>query len=158
MRSQATLLEALQTGIAAQLAPLDDPGLTGTGKSAADMLGVSAAVLAEKLTSHVLREITVRGARGGPLAPLAAQLNYDMTHLQAQQLEGMLGRLADSSWAMELVVESVGRQTKVAGHAFISLTPRGLKIGSVGCNASFRRLRSPCGEVTCSCGQARTGG
>lgn len=114
------MLEALQAGIAAQLTPLDDPGLTGTGKSVADMLGVSAVVLVEKLTGHVLREITVRSARGGPLAPLPAQLNYDMTHLQAQQLEGMLGRLADVRLDVGLVLESVGSQTKVAGHAFIS--------------------------------------
>src|SRR5262249_30772322 len=94
--SEATLLETLQKGIAAQLAPLDDPDPTGTGRPLVDMLGISAAALAEKLTGHVVREITVRGAGGGPLAPLAAQLNYDMTHLQAQRLEGMLGRLAEA--------------------------------------------------------------
>ena len=29
----------------------------------------------------------LRGSRGGPLTPLAAQLNHDWTHLQAQRIE-----------------------------------------------------------------------
>jgi hypothetical protein len=125
MAGQATLLEALQAGIAAQLAPLDDPGLTGTGKSSADVLEVPATVLAEKLTSHVLREIVIRGARGGPLAPLAAQLNHDVTHLQGQRLEGMLGRLAEELDALARLdvrqaADAVGRHNKIAGHVFIS--------------------------------------
>jgi tetratricopeptide (TPR) repeat protein len=90
-----TVLEALQAGIAGQLTPLDDRSLTGTGKSSADVLEVSAAVLAQKLTGHLVREIVVRGARGGPLAPLAAQLNHDATHLQGQRIENILGRLDD---------------------------------------------------------------
>ena len=92
---QATLLEALQAGIADQLAVLGDPGLTGTGQSSADVLGVRAETLAEKLTSHLVQEIVVRGSRGGPLAPLAGQLNHDVTHLQLQQLEGTVGRLVE---------------------------------------------------------------
>ena len=36
----------------------------------------------------------VRGSRGGPLTPLADQLNHDVTHLQGQRLEGMLAQLA----------------------------------------------------------------
>ena len=66
-----TVLEALQAGIAGQLAVLDDASLTGTGQSSADVLGVPGTVLAAKLTAHLLREIVVRGARGGPLLPLA---------------------------------------------------------------------------------------
>ena len=91
---RATLLDALQAGIAAQLALLGDPGLTDTGRSSADVLGISVTVLAEKLTSHIVREIVVRGAGGGPLQPLAAQLNHDVTHLQGQRLEAMFGQLA----------------------------------------------------------------
>jgi tetratricopeptide (TPR) repeat protein len=90
---QTTLLEALQAGIAGQLAPLDDPRLTGTWKSSLELLGVPAAPLAKKLTSHLVREIVVRGARGGPLATLAAQLNSDKAHLQGQRIEDILGRL-----------------------------------------------------------------
>jgi tetratricopeptide (TPR) repeat protein/energy-coupling factor transporter ATP-binding protein EcfA2 len=42
-----------------------------------------------------MREIVVRGARGGPLEPLAAQLNHDVIHLQGRRLEDMVGQLAD---------------------------------------------------------------
>ena len=41
LAGQATLLQALQAGIAAQLAVLDDATLTGTGQSSAEVLGVS---------------------------------------------------------------------------------------------------------------------
>jgi hypothetical protein len=70
-------------GIAGQLAVLDDASLTGTGQSSADVLGVPGTVVAAKLTGHLLREIVVRGARGGPLFPLASQLNDDVTHEDA---------------------------------------------------------------------------
>ncbi|HEY6278571.1 MAG TPA: hypothetical protein VIX86_19845 [Streptosporangiaceae bacterium] len=76
------MTEALQGGIAEQLVVLDDASLTGTGQSAADALGVSGAVLAEKLTDHLLWQIMVRGSRGGPLQPLANQLNHKMTRQQ----------------------------------------------------------------------------
>ena len=92
---QSTLLEALQAGIAEQLAVLDDASLTGTGRSSAQVLELSVATLADSLTNHLVREIVVRGSRGGPLEPLAAQLNHDVTHLQGQRLEGRVGQLAD---------------------------------------------------------------
>ena len=44
--SHKTMVEALQTGIAKQLAVLDDATLTGTGKSSADVLGVPSSELA----------------------------------------------------------------------------------------------------------------
>ena len=94
LAGQATLLEALQAGVAERLAVLDDAAVTGTGQSSAEVLGVPAEVLAEKLTGHLVREIMVRGSGGGPLAPLADQLNHDVTHLQGQRLEGMLAQLA----------------------------------------------------------------
>lgn len=86
MSGQATVLEALQAGIARQLGPLDDPGGTGTGQSSAEVLGVSAGVLADKLTGYLVGEIVVRGARGGPLVPLASQLNHDLARQQGLQL------------------------------------------------------------------------
>jgi hypothetical protein len=92
---QATLLEALQAGVAERLAVLDDAAVTGMGQSSAEVLGVPAGVLAEKLTGHLVREVMVRGSGGGPLAPLADQLNHDVTHLQGERLEGMLAQLAD---------------------------------------------------------------
>ena len=89
------LLEGLQAGIAGQLAVLDDAGLTGTGQSSADVLGVPGTVLADKLTGHLVREIIVRGSGGGPLAPLADQFNHELTHLQGQRIEEKLARLAN---------------------------------------------------------------
>ena len=91
----ATLATELQAGIAGQLAVLDDADLTGTWQSSAEVLGVPGAVLADRLTGHLMREIMFRGSRGGPLTPLADQLNHDLTHLQGQRLEGMFARLAD---------------------------------------------------------------
>jgi hypothetical protein len=38
----------------------------------------------------------IRGSRGGPLTPLADQLNHDMAYLQGQRLEGMLAELANA--------------------------------------------------------------
>jgi hypothetical protein len=89
-----TILEGLQAGIARQLAVLDDADRTGTGQSSAEVLGVSGAAVAEKLTGYLVREIMLRGSGGGPLAPVADQLNHDLTHLQGQRVEGMLARLA----------------------------------------------------------------
>jgi len=94
LTGQATLLEALQAGIVGRLAVLDDPGVTGTGQSSAELLGVPGGVLGEILARHLVREIMVRGSRGGPLTPLAGQLNHDAAHLQGQRLERMLAQLA----------------------------------------------------------------
>ena len=85
---------SLQAGIAGQLAVLDDAELTGTGQSSADVLGMPGTVLADRLTGHLVWEIIVRGSGGGPLTPLADQLNHELTRLQAQRIEGMLARLA----------------------------------------------------------------
>jgi hypothetical protein len=95
-----TMLEGLHTGIAIQLAVLDDAERTGTGHSSAEALGVPGAVLAEKLTGYLVREIMLRGSGGGPLAPLADQLNHDVTHLQGQRLEGMLAHLVGQVTAL----------------------------------------------------------
>ncbi len=92
---QATRLEALQAGIAQRLSVLDDASLTGTGQSSAEVLGLPGGLLAQTLAGHLVREIMLRGSRGGPLAPLAGQLNHDVTHLEGQRLEGMLAQLAD---------------------------------------------------------------
>jgi hypothetical protein len=71
-----------------------DGGQSGAGSSSAELLGLPVTLLAERLTAHLVREIVVRGARGGPLAPRAAQLNHDMTHLQGRGLEGVVSQLA----------------------------------------------------------------
>ncbi len=91
---QATLLEDLQAQVAGQLAVLDDANLTGIGKSSAGLLGLRAEHIAQQLTGFLVREIIGRGARGGPLAPLADQLNHDATHLQGLRIEEKVDRLA----------------------------------------------------------------
>jgi hypothetical protein len=77
-----TMLQALCDGVNSQLAVLDDAALTGTGVSSADVLGVPAAVISASLAVNLIGEITARAARGGPLAPLADQLNHDRNFLQ----------------------------------------------------------------------------
>jgi hypothetical protein len=74
---------------------LDDPELTGTGRSSAEMLRVPGALPTETLTSSLVHEIIVRSAADGPLTPLANQLNHDMTHLQSVRLVRLVGDLAD---------------------------------------------------------------
>ena len=86
------MLEELRAEIAAQLAVLDDVSLTGTGQSSAEVLGIPGAILADKLTGYLVREIIVRGSGGGPLTPLAGQLNHELTRLQ---IEEMFARLAE---------------------------------------------------------------
>jgi hypothetical protein len=86
-----TLLEGLQSAIAAQLSVLDDVGLTGIGRSSSDLLGVSSGELADCLTAYLIREVVERGSGGGPLFPLATQLNHDVTHLQGRQLQNKVG-------------------------------------------------------------------
>jgi tetratricopeptide (TPR) repeat protein len=92
---QETVLTALQAGIAGQLAPLGNTELTGTGQSSSDVLKVPVAVLTEMLTAQLLRQIVLVGTRGGPLFPLASQLNADVTHLQIRRVEGAVDRRAD---------------------------------------------------------------
>jgi hypothetical protein len=86
---QATVLEALQAGIAGQLSVLDD-----AGQPVVNLPGVPVSEVAVTLTGHLVREIMISGSGGGPLAPLADQLNHDVTHLQGERLEGMLAQLA----------------------------------------------------------------
>ncbi|HEY1914522.1 MAG TPA: hypothetical protein VGH27_03010, partial [Streptosporangiaceae bacterium] len=63
--SRQTLLEMLQAEIAQQVAVLGDPGLTGTGQSSVELLGVSGGALTQLLTEHLLGEIVRRGSMGG---------------------------------------------------------------------------------------------
>jgi hypothetical protein len=79
-----TMLNAIEAGITSQLRVLDDASLTGTGVSSADVLGISTAVIADKLNGYLLEQIILGATRGGALQPLAAQLNHDRTHLQVQ--------------------------------------------------------------------------
>jgi hypothetical protein len=86
-----TVLETVQAGVIAQIAILEDPGLTTVpGQSSASAEGIGHGVIAAMLTRHLLLEIVSRAARGGPLAGLAAQLNADLTHLQNLQTQEVL--------------------------------------------------------------------
>jgi hypothetical protein len=87
---QPTLLEALQAGIAWQLRVVSD-----AGQPAGSLPGVPVSEVAAKLTAHLVRQIQIRGSQPGPLAPLADQLNHDMTHLQGQRIAEVLAQLID---------------------------------------------------------------
>ena len=117
----ATLLEGLEGEIARQLAVLDDAGLTCTGQSSTDVLGVPGIALAEKLTDHLIREIMFRGSGGGPLTPLADQLNHDLTHRMLARLarEGQDARAQEGSAMVMRVGEADPRRLGV--HAAISV-------------------------------------
>jgi effector-associated domain 2 (EAD2)-containing protein len=69
--------EALVAGVRLQIAPLADRGLTGTGRSFLEEIGVDPARLQDDLPQAVIRAVE-QVATGRPaLAPLAAQLNAD---------------------------------------------------------------------------------
>jgi tetratricopeptide (TPR) repeat protein len=93
LEEQPTILQALQTAVTGQLAVLGDASVTGTGESSAQALGLSVQRITETLVRNVVQEILARGAGGGPLAPLAEQLNHDLTHLQGEHTTGMLTRI-----------------------------------------------------------------
>jgi WD40 repeat protein len=118
--AHGTLLEELHAGIAAQLAVLDDRGITAEpGLSSADALGIPAALMAEKLAGQLLREITGRGARGGPLEPLANQFGHDRSFLLALRLEGKIDHMDGLLVSMLAVLDQAraipGRAHRTAG-------------------------------------------
>jgi hypothetical protein len=125
-----TLLEDLRAGVAAQLTVLDNPDITPEpGWSSADALGVSAAEVAEKLASHLVREITGRGARGGPLAPLANQLGHDRSFLLGLQMEGKIDHMDGLLAAMLAVMDEArpdarGQQRADAGPVVVGDVPQ----------------------------------
>ena len=84
---QLTRLERLYAAIAQQLSVLDGeqppPGL----------LGVPVGELAQSLADHLVEEIKNLGALGGPLIPLAAQLNDDQTHLKVEEVKALLAQV-----------------------------------------------------------------
>jgi hypothetical protein len=105
-----TLLEGLQSGMAAQLAVLDDASFTGTNQSSSDVLGIPSVVLAATLSGHLIQEIESRGMHGGPLEPLSNQLNHDRTRVQNRRIEEMIAQLTSS------VREAVGRVDNYSRH------------------------------------------
>jgi tetratricopeptide (TPR) repeat protein len=76
--------------------------------------------LADLLTGQLLRELVARGASGGPLTPLADQLNHDLTHLQGQQHNASLARLADD---LQAALATLHRLDQRAGSIPATRTP-----------------------------------
>ena len=91
---QGTVLEAWQAGIGERLKVLDSPVLAATMKSL-NGRDMPAKIVAETLARYLVQEIMVRGSRDARLAPVAAQLNHDVTHLQGRRHEEMLAQLID---------------------------------------------------------------
>ena len=118
LAGSVTMLEGLQAGIARQL-PVLDADRTGAGQSPAEVLGVPGAVLVEKLSGHLVREIMLRGSGGGPLTPLANQLNHDLTHLQGQRIEDTLARLIEGmlAWLVALGIAASAPSADAGGPA-----------------------------------------
>jgi HEAT repeat protein len=95
---QPTLLQTVQAGIGAALAPLDDANITGIGRSSADLLGVRGDAVAKALTGHLLREVVKRGWRGGPLQPVANQIGHEATQIGIDRLDLKLEQLSEAIW------------------------------------------------------------
>ena len=128
LHGQTTLLVAMHEAVTGQLAVLNDPDLTGTEQSSAAALGIPASVLAQSLTGHLLDEIVTRGSRGGPLFPLASQLNDDMTHLQGQQIQGELRQLGNE--ILSALARKDGVRSNVAPTTgLVWLPPRSRLVG-----------------------------
>jgi hypothetical protein len=92
--ADAPASQVLENSIGAQLAVLDDASMTGVGQSAADLLEVSGTELAEKLYGHLCQQIVFLGSRGGPLEPLANELNHEATHRGLEQAADAIRHVA----------------------------------------------------------------
>jgi tetratricopeptide (TPR) repeat protein len=116
LAQQPTLLQGLHAGVAARLAVLADADITEVGQSSAEALELEVPVpaLTDLLTSRLLWEMKVRGARGGPLKPLVDQLNHDVTHLQGLRHGTDLARLAEDVQAVLAVVGRLEQQAALA--------------------------------------------
>jgi tetratricopeptide (TPR) repeat protein len=142
LEEQPTILQALESGIAAQLTMFGDADLTGIGESSAQALGLPVEKITETLVRNVVQEILARGAGGGPLAPLADQLNHDLTHLQGQHTAGMLARIVEELVRLtpqraDAAAEQIPRElprpiADFTGRGDELVTLRGLLAGGVG--------------------------
>jgi hypothetical protein len=90
--------------------------------SSAQVLGVATADLAAGLARHLVREIIVRGSQGGPLEPLAAQLNHDLTHVQGHRLERLLVDVREA-----LTVPPSGQASPAALHGLAGSGDQGTR-------------------------------
>jgi hypothetical protein len=111
LADHATLLQGLHAGVAERLDVLADANVTGTDQSSSELLGVSVPAVADLLTAQLMREIVARGASGGPLTPLASQLNDDVTHLQVHQANATLGQLIIDQRFMRSILDRLDQKT-----------------------------------------------
>jgi hypothetical protein len=112
--ADATASQALESAIGAQLAILDDASITGVDQSAADLLDVSTVELTEKLYEHLCQQIVLLGSRGGPLEPLANELNHETTHrrlAQATEAIRQVGAAVEAAFAHQAAEHSAGLQS-----------------------------------------------
>jgi hypothetical protein len=137
LAGSVTMLEVLEAAVARQLTAADDADGAAAGHSPTEVLGVPGAALAEKLTGHLVLEITLRGSGGGPLTPLAVQLNQDRTHRMLIRLadEGQGARAQAGSAAAVPVGEADPRRLGVHGQ-------RVLRMGMLRREDSSRSIRS----------------
>lgn len=120
---QPTILDALQIGLGGQLAVLDDATLTGQDQSPAELLGVSATSLTKSLITHLVQEIITRASRGGPLVPLAAQLNHDATHIQGRETYLQGQQIYDAVLQLVATVQQTPRHSGTRAAAQPSTQP-----------------------------------
>ncbi|TWF73384.1 hypothetical protein [Kitasatospora viridis] len=102
--ADVTASQALEAAIGAQLAVLDDASMTGVDQSAADSLGVSAGELTARLYERLCQQIVLLGSRGGPLEPLANELNHESTHrglAQATEVIRQVGAAVEAGFAQQ---------------------------------------------------------
>lgn len=111
---RTTMLDALKNGVGGQLAVLGDPTLTGQHQSAAEMFGISATELVDTLIKNLVWQITIRASRGGPLVPLATQINHDMTHLQTHDAMCQLQQTHDAVRQIGAAVEEALQRLEAA--------------------------------------------
>jgi tetratricopeptide (TPR) repeat protein len=117
----SSLLQAIELGISQQLTLLDEAELAELGSSLELLTQVSANSLSARLADHFIQQIFVRGARGGPLAPLADQLNHEMTRRQGQRIEDMVGSMGREILYAIARVENTPRMTVTATAAVHTL-------------------------------------
>jgi HEAT repeat protein len=85
-----TLLEAITGGVSVQVGVLGDPELTGQDVSSADVLGIPAELIAERLTAHLVAEIRLAALTDGALKPLADRIDHDAAYQRDRWTAGVL--------------------------------------------------------------------
>ena len=136
-----TVQEALGVGV--QVAVLGEPELTGQEVSSADLLGIPAGKIAKCLTAHLVAEIRKAALTGGPLKPLADQINFDAAYLNDRRAAGVLDRVHDG--VLAILDRLDGQPVMVTAEEFAS-DVRAL-LEALAEQAAHGRLRPICGDA-----------